>query len=282
MFFLKTGWKEPMDNHRRARISTSENPTRAAINPTLFSVKDKVVIVTGASRGIGRVVAEAFLDHGSRVVFVARSSDIVERIRQEPTERALAIQCDVATPGAAPQICDATVSKFERIDVLMNNAAISLPEEDPYAEETWDRTLNVNLRSVFLLSRAVIPVMKQQGRGSIINITSVGALLAFPGNPSYQAAKGGLRQLTKAMARDYAQDNIRVNNICPGYVRTAMTSASWADPAMRALRSNRIMMGRWGEPKDFIGPCIFLASEASAYITGCDLPVDGGWTANGI
>ena len=252
------------------------------MNTALFSVKDKVVIVTGASRGIGRVVAEAFLDHGSRVVFVARSPDMVERIRQQPAERALAIQCDVAVPGAAERIRDATIGKFGRIDVLINNAAIALLEGDPYAEETWDRTLNVNLRSVFLLSRDLIPVMKQHGGGAIINITSVAALPGFPGNPSYQAAKGGLRQLTKAMARDYAQDNIRVNNICPGYVRTAMTAASWADPAKRAARSSRSMMGRWGEPEDLVGPCIFLASEASAYITGCDLPVYGGWTAKGI
>ncbi len=252
------------------------------MNPNLFSVKDKVVIVTGASRGIGRAVAEAFLDHGSRVVFVARSADMVERIRQQPTERALAIQCDVAVPGAAERIRDATIGKFGRIDVLINNAAISLLEGDPYGDETWDRMLNVNLRAVFLLSREVVPVMKQQGNGSIINITSVAALLGFPDNPAYQAAKGGLRQLTKAMARDHGQHNIRVNNICPGYVRTAMTAASWADPAKRAVRSSRSMMDRWGEPEDFVGPCIFLASEASAYITGCDLPVDGGLTAKGI
>ena len=252
------------------------------MKPVLFSVKDKVVIVTGASRGIGRVVAEAFLDHGSRVVFVARSADMVERVRQQPTERALAIQCDVAVPGAAERIRDATMSTFGRIDVLINNAAIALGGEDPYAEETWDRTLNVNLRSVFLLSRDVIAVMKQHGGGSIINICSVAALLGFPDNPSYQAAKGGLRQLTKAMARDYAQHNIRINNIFPGYFLTAMTTASWADPVKRAERSSRSMMDRWGEPKELVGPCIFLASEASSYITGCDLPVYGGWTSKGI
>ena len=252
------------------------------MNASLFSVKDKVVIVTGASRGIGRVVAEAFLDHGSRVVFVARSSDMVERVRQQPAERALAIQCDVAGPGAAERIRDATMSKFGRIDVLINNAAIALGGEDPYAEETWDRTLNVNLRSVFLLSRDVIAAMKQSGGGSIINFCSVAALLGFPDNPSYQAAKGGLRQLTKAMARDYAQHNIRINNIFPGYYLTAMTAASWADPVKRAARSSRSMMERWGKPEELVGPCIFFASEASAYITGCDLPVDGGWTAKGI
>ena len=140
----------------------------------------------------------------------------------------------------------------------------------------------MNLHSVFLLSRDVIPAMEQQGSGSILNITSMAALLGFPDNPSYQATKGGLRQLTKAMARDPAQHNIRVNNICPGYVRTAMTAASWADPTKRAECSSRLMMDRWGESKDLVGPCIFLALEASAYITGCDLPVDGVWTAKGI
>ena len=124
--------------------------------------------------------------------------------------------------------------------------------------------------------------MKEKRSGSIINITSLGAELGFPGNPSYVASKGGLKQLGKAMAVDLAQYNIRVNNVCPGYFKTDMTRKSYNDPHLREARNKRIMLGRWGNPSDLVGPCIFLASEAASYITGIDLLVDGGWVAKGL
>ena len=251
-------------------------------DPALFSVKDRVVIVTGASRGIGRAVAEGLLDASARVVFVARSPDMLERVGQLPSDRALAIQCDVTDAGAAERICDAALKTFGRIDVLINNAGIAAAGDDPYSESAWDRILAVDLKAVFLLSRAVVKVMKEHGGGSIINIASIGCMLGFPGNPAYQAAKGGVRQLTKAMALDWAADNVRVNAICPGYFRAAMSEQSYADLALRRQRTERTMLGRWGRAEELVGPCIFLASAASSYITGCDLPVDGGWTAKGM
>ena len=247
----------------------------------LFSVTDKVVIVTGASRGIGRAVAEGFVEHGARVIFVARSPQMVQRVAELP-DRAFAVQCDVSEPGAAERICDEVVKRFGTIDALVNNAGITVPGEEPYSEQVWDRTLDVNLKAVFLLSHAVANVMKGQGGGSIVNIASIGALQGFPGNPSYQAAKGGLRQLSKAMARDWAEYGIRVNTICPGYILTDMTKRSYDDPTLQEQRTSRTMLGRWGQPEDLVGPCLFLASAASDYITGCDLPVDGGWTAKGL
>jgi NAD(P)-dependent dehydrogenase (short-subunit alcohol dehydrogenase family) len=250
------------------------------MNDPRFSVTDKTVIVTGASRGIGYAITKGFLESEANVALIARSDSIHELASSFP-DRALALPCDLTESDAATRICKSTLARFGAIDVLVNNAGITLPNEDPYSEAAWDRTLDVNLKAAFLLSAAAAEHMKGRG-GSIINITSIGAVQGFPGNPSYQAAKGGLRQLTKAMARDWAEHNIRVNTICPGYILTDMCAASYADPQKRAERSARMMLDRWGAPEDLVGPCIFLASNASSYITGCDLPVDGGWTAKGM
>ena len=182
---------------------------------------------------------------------------------------------------ASREICDTAFDRFGAIDVLVNNAGISASNVDPYGEAAWDSTMDVNLKAVFLLSTAVSRQMGSAG-GAIVNIASIGALFGFPQNPSYQAAKGGLLQLTRAMAYDLAEKHIRVNAICPGYIRTDMTAGSYRDSELRQQRTNRMMIDRWGEPEDLVGPCIFLTSEASAYITGCALPVDGGWTVKGI
>jgi NAD(P)-dependent dehydrogenase (short-subunit alcohol dehydrogenase family) len=124
--------------------------------------------------------------------------------------------------------------------------------------------------------------MKRAGAGCIINVTSINSVLAFPDNPGYVAAKGGLRMLTKALARDLAASGIRVNNIAPGYIRTAMTEASYADPAKNAERVSHMMIPRWGEPHEVAGAAVYLASPAASYVTGIDLFVDGGWTAKGL
>jgi gluconate 5-dehydrogenase len=124
--------------------------------------------------------------------------------------------------------------------------------------------------------------MERSGGGSIINVTSIGAVQGFPGNPGYVASKGGLRLLTKALALDLADKNIRVNNLAPGYIHTAMTDKSFNDPQRHQERLARMMLKRWGKPDDLIGAAIFLASEASAYVTGQDIFVDGGWTAKGL
>ena len=248
----------------------------------LFSVEGKVVIVTGASRGIGRAIAEGFLRHGGCVVFVARSPDIAERVGELNGEQALGISCNIGDADSAQRICRGAVEKFGRIDTLVNNAGISNPTHDAYSDENWEQTFNINLKAAFRLSRAAGGLMTQYGGGSIINVASIGAILGFPDNPSYQASKAGLRQLTRAMARDWAQQNIRVNNLCPGYFLTDMTRKSYDDSILREQRSTRTMFGRWGACEELVGPCLFLASQASSYMTGTDLIVDGGWTAQGL
>ena len=145
-----------------------------------------------------------------------------------------------------------------------------------------ERHFRSTCEAPFQLSKRFAKMMKEQGSGSIINITSIGAELGFPNNPAYVAAKGALKQLTKSLAVDLGQFGIRVNSIGPGYFKTDMTQSSWNDPQLQKDRTRHTILGRWGEPDDLTGAVIFLASDASSYITGQDLYVDGGWLAKGL
>jgi NAD(P)-dependent dehydrogenase (short-subunit alcohol dehydrogenase family) len=249
--------------------------------PEMFSIRDKKVIVTGASRGLGRTIAEGFLQQDAQVLFVARTPNLDGQVRSYSNDRARSISVDLTSDKAPDDVVDAAVKYFKGIDVLVNCAGVSLSSGEPYSDENFDKTWELNVRSAFRLSRAVASQMKGIG-GSIINITSIGAEQGFPGNPGYVASKGGLAQLTKAMARDWAAHGIRVNSVAPGYFKTDMTSKSYSDSKLKGERDARIMLSRWGDPKDLIGPCVFLASDAAAYITGITLPVDGGWLAKGL
>ena len=173
--------------------------------------------------------------------------------------------------------------KEKRIDVLINNAGVSFASQkknQAYSEKDWIQTINVNLTGSFYCSQEAIKYMLKQRNGSIINITSINAELGFPRNPAYNASKGGLKMLGKAFAKDWSKFGIRVNNIGPGYIKTEMTSKRFVNKKTRLERQNQTLVGRWGEPGDLIGPCIFLASDASRYMTGQDLYIDGGWIIN--
>ena len=151
-----------------------------------------------------------------------------------------------------------------------------------YDEKILKKTLSVNLIAAYNLSNQVCKIMSKRKKGSIINITSLAAERGFIGNPSYQVSKAGLKQLTKALACDWGQKNIRINNVCPGYIKTPMTMRSFKNSKLKKNRDTRMILKRWGSPKDLIGPCIFLASDSSSYITGSDIFVDGGWLAKGL
>jgi len=249
----------------------------------IFSVKDKVVIVTGAARGNGKAIAEGFLAYGAIVYFFDLLEDVESIVELMENFRAHSVVGDLRNKTDIDRLVSIVVKENGHIDTLINNAGVSLPSgDDCYNEDIWDQTFEINLKGAFLLSSRVSEVMKKKNGGSIINITSLGAELGFPDNPSYVASKGGLKQLGKAMAVDLAQYNVRVNNVCPGYFKTGMTRKSYDDPHLREARNKRIMLGRWGNPCDLVGPCIFLASEAAVYITGIDLLVDGGWVAKGL
>ena len=252
------------------------------MGPDIFSVKDKVVIVTGAARGNGKAIAEGFLKNGAVVYFFDLLEPVDGMVELVENYKAHFVFGDLRNKADTNRLVSAALEENGCIDVLVNNAGVSLSSDDCYNEDLWDRTFEINLKGSFLLSTIVAEVMKEKRKGAIINITSLGAEFGFPGNPSYVASKGGLKQLTKAMAIDLAQYGIRVNNVCPGYFKTDMTRKSYNDKELRLARDNRIILERWGNPSDLVGPCIFLASEAAGYITGIDLIVDGGWVAKGL
>ena len=173
-------------------------------------------------------------------------------------------------------------SKHKKIDVLINNAGITMPlmkNKLFYEKENWAKTIDVNLTASFFSSQEAIKYMIKRKEGSIINITSLNAELAFPKNPSYVASKGGLKMVGKALAKDWGKFGVRVNNLGPGYIKTSMTKSSYSNRRTRLEREKQTLLHRWGNMDDLVGPCIFLASDASKYITGQDIYVDGGWSA---
>lgn len=252
----------------------------------IFSLDGKVSVVTGGSRGLGKGIAHALLKAGSKVVVVGRDKNRLEKTVDEFKNGGLlafGYQCDVGKRDEINKLFEYVNNDFGRIDVLVNNAGVtqSAPLAE-YPDEVWWQTLSVDLYAPFALCRVFSPLMAQAGGGSIINITSINAERGFSDNPAYAASKGGLRQLTNALANDLASSNIRVNTVGPGYMRTDMTLKSWEDSERRSKLEARTMLGRWGVPDDLAGITLLLASEASSYITGQHIYVDGGWLAKGM
>lgn len=242
----------------------------------LFSVKDKTVLITGGAGGIGSALVKGFVDAGAIV-------GSFDRREFNPVD-CWYTAVDLSIPVNIKLAFDLFMKQFKHIDVLINCAGITCPVNSlDYPIELWDKTMRINLDAVFILSKlSGIQMIKQNTGGSIINFTSINAAQAMPNNPAYAAAKSGVRQLTKAFALDWGRNNIRVNNLGPGYTKTSINSISLSDPRKCQLRANNSMLGRWAEPEEMVGPAIFLASDASSFITGTDLWVDGGWLSKGM
>ena len=248
----------------------------------LFSVKNKIVIITGAGRGIGRTFA---LNMAKRsAITYCFDIKFPNKIPKDLSNNLFHIKCDLTNKKKFDNECKKIFNHHKKIDVLINNLGISLPgkNEQTYLEKYWDQTLKINLTVAFNCSQTVMKFMLKKKNGSIINITSINAELGFPNNPAYIASKGGLKMLGKSMAKDLGKYGIRVNNLGPGYFKTLMNQNSWKNLKTRKARTIRTMLDRWGEIDELVGPCIFLASDASKYVTAQDLYVDGGWTANGL
>lgn len=250
----------------------------------LFSLKGRVAVVTGAARGNGEAIARAFLGAGAVVYFLDLLGAELSALRRGlKSPRARFAVADVTDTTAMERVLKGVFARERRLDILVNNAGVTLPETaQTYGADKWARTQAVNLEAPFRISQIAFPFLRRTGGGVIINLTSVYSELGGSNNPAYVASKGGLKQLTKALAVDWAKYNIRVNNLGLGYFRTPMTRRSYGNPRLRAQRTARMMLNRWGENGDLAGPALFLASDASRYMTGQDLYIDGGLLAKGI
>ncbi len=246
-----------------------------------FSLAGRTALVTGASRGLGAAMARALAEAGADVALHAshdEPSDAALAIAHECHVLAGGVTADLSEKGAAERVIADATAALGQVDILVNNAGIiRRSAAEAYTDADWDDVIDVNLSSVFRLCRVAGAAMLERGHGKIINIAS---LLAFQGGirvPAYAAAKGGVAQLTKALANEWAGRGVNVNAIAPGYMRTDNTRALFDDPVRNKEITARIPAGRWGEPADLAGAVVFLASPASDYVHGHVLVVDGGW-----
>ncbi len=247
-------------------------------------LKNKIAIVTGAGSGIGRACALALIHEGARVALVGRRKDRVEEVAREAGSSALALAADVSKRAEIERVIERTVNAFGGVHILVNNAGILHPgTAEQVTEEQWDETFNTNVRGLWLLSRAVLPHLRNAGGGSIINRASVLGINGARLRAVYSASKGAVILLTKCMAIDHGHENIRVNAICPSFVETELTAGylkTTADPdAVRRERIGVHPIGRLGQPEDMAGLTVYLASDESSWVTGAVFPVDGGYLA---
>lgn len=246
-------------------------------------LENKTAVITGGTSGIGKATAELFSREGARVAVVGRSEEkgnsIVEEINSKGGQ-AIFVQCDVSKDEDARKMAEQVIKEFGQIDILYNNAGIAeFGTVHETEEDNWNKVIDINLKGVYLCSRYVIPHMQKQKKGSIINTASIAGIIGYPGAAAYCASKGGVHNLTKAMALDYGPDGIRVNNICPGVIETPMTVGAYGSEEEVKKQAADYPIGRVGSPEDIAYAALFLASDESTFVTGTSLIVDGGFTA---
>lgn len=247
---------------------------------SLFDVNGRVACVTGASSGIGRAIASMLAAAGARVVGVARRSDELDAWSAAAEGETFPVVADLGNRENIRGIASAVRQPFGPPDILVNAAGINTRQKaDAVTPEGWDTTINLNLAAPFFLAQALVPGMRQKGWGRIVNIASLQSRRAFSGGLSYGASKGGLEQMTRAMAEAWSGDGIMVNALAPGFFPTELTGPVFSDPALAARNAAQTCIGRNGELADLEGPLLFLCSDASGYVTGQVLFVDGGFTA---
>ncbi|MEN0116752.1 MAG: SDR family NAD(P)-dependent oxidoreductase [Agrobacterium cavarae] len=242
---------------------------------------DKVVVVTGAGSGIGKATAERFLDEGAVVTLVGRTRSKLEEVAKPfRDDQFMIAEADVSNEDEVKELISRTVEKFGRLDVLVNNAGV-VAEGDVGALTTddWRRVMATDVDGVFYASRAAIPHLKTS-RGSIVNVSSVSGIGGDWGMAAYNAAKGAVTNLTRAMAMDHGKDGVRVNAVCPSLTRTGMTEEMMDDDKLIAKFNERFALEGPGEPEDVAAVIAFLASDDARFVTGVNLPVDGGMSAS--
>jgi len=245
-----------------------------------LSLEGKVAIVTGGSRGIGRVIALGFAEAGANVVVCSRTLTDLEKVAEEIEalgRRSLAVETNIAVKSEVDNLVEKTLEKFGTIDILVNNAAMNIMRPlTELREDGWDKVMNVGLKGYYLCSQAVVKVMIEKNSGNIINISSGAAVKAAPMLGAYSISKAGVVMLTQLLAADLARYNIRVNAIGPGMVKTGFSQPMWGNPDMLKVMESQIPLGRLAEPEEIMAVALFLASDASSYITGQTIYVDGG------
>jgi NAD(P)-dependent dehydrogenase (short-subunit alcohol dehydrogenase family) len=249
-----------------------------------FRLDGKVALVTGGARGLGRVIADALASAGADVALTAREAENATRaadvVATTSARKSLGIATDVISRASVEAMVAQVMEKFGRIDVLVNNAGINIrgPIEE-LTEDDWDTVVDTNLKGPWLCCRAVGPIMKKQKWGRVINVSSMLGEISMPGRSPYASSKGGLTLLTKTLALEWAKDGINVNALCPGPFATEINTPLLNDPAARALMEANVPLARWGDPVELGPAAVFLASNASSFMTGSTLFIDGGYTA---
>ncbi len=246
----------------------------------LFDLTGRVACITGASSGLGRRAAIVLAAAGAKIVGVARRQEALDSLEDEIGSDAAAVKADVADRDRIKKLRDAVSEPFGAPDIVIHAAGINTRQPaDDVTAEGWDQTLALNLSAPFFLSQALVPAMKERGWGRIVNFASLQTTRAFPGGIAYGATKAGIGQLTRAMAEAWSPHGITANAIGPGFFPTELTAAVFDDPERAKRNAAQTCMGRNGRMEDMDGPLLFLCSQASSYVTGQVLMVDGGFTA---
>ena len=257
----------------------------ADILQRLFSLEGKTALITGATGGIGSALAKAFAEAGATIGVHGRDVAKAEALCAEIVAaggKAIPVCVDLNTVAACRGLIADAQAQLGRLDIVFNNAGANRRKRiDDVTEDDFEALVGSNLRAIYFLCQAAHPIMKAQGGGKIIHIGSVNALYGLDGLSVYGLTKGGLSQLTKVQAVEWAVDNIQVNCLIPGFVRTPLTEVVWTDPVKARWLRSRIPMRRGGTPEEMVGAALLLASPASAYITGQNLVVDGGFVTGG-
>lgn len=247
----------------------------------LFDLKGRTAVITGASRGLGKAMAIGLAKNGAHVVItdVLDTADAVEEIKQFD-DQAIGLNVDVTDASDVEKMVKKTVDLFGSIDVLVNNAGIlKTANAEDFSEEDWKQVIEVNLTGLFLCAKTAGKQMIKQKSGKIINISSIAGLSGYASSAPYSASKAGVISLTKTLAAEWGKHNVIVNAVCPGVFATDMTEDYLKDEQFQNMIQSNVPLGRYAEPEEIIGTIVYLASNASDYMTGHSLVIDGGWVA---